>query len=558
LAALPAFQLANLAFQIEIGGIMRVEDLKLDELLEFRDGVIDFQGRRLVLHSTDAFAQFRKDLFEMVGAGQARRILTRFAYFWGQADAAAMRRVFKWDNVVDLVKAGPRLHALQGVARWVTKKLEMDQSTGHFEMEVAWHSSAEAEEHTAVFGHATHPACWTLAGYASGFMSFALGRDVYFVEQRCRAMGERVCTAVGKDRASWGADINPHLPYFHAADIKGKIQNLTEELRRVTRELRRSTERLITLERPPLVEVRSKAFGAVLDLATRIAPFDSSVLITGESGVGKEVVARLVHARSQRGHGPFLGINCGALPETLLDSELFGHKAGAFTGATGDHAGLFEEAAGGTIFLDEIGEISHALQVKLLRVLQEREIRRVGESRTRKIDVRILAATNRDLAEAMRRGAFREDLYYRLRVIEIAIPPLRERKEDILPLARFFVERLRAKLKMPKLRLDATVIDPLSAYPWPGNVRELENAIEHAAVLSRSGAITPELLPSNIVLGSGAPAGPARGARSLGQVEKQHIRAVLAESGGNRTRAAAVLGISPTTLWRRLKVADRS
>jgi transcriptional regulator with PAS, ATPase and Fis domain len=317
--------------------------------------------------------------------------------------------------------------------------------------------------------------------------------------------------------------------------------------------LRRSTQRLSTLERPSLVEVRSKAFAAVLELATHIAPFDSSVLITGESGVGKEVVARLVHARSQRSHGPFLGINCGALPETLLDSELFGHKAGAFTGAISDHAGLFEEAAGGTLFLDEIGEISHALQVKLLRVLQEREIRRVGESRTRKIDVRILAATNRDLAEAMRQGAFREDLYYRLRVIEIAIPPLRERKEDILPLARFFVERLRVKLKMPNLRLAAAAIDPLSAYAWPGNVRELENAVEHAAVLSRNGPITPELLPSNVVLSSEARPGPGRGARSLDQVEREHIRAVLAEAGGNRTRAAAVLGISPATLWRRLK-----
>ena len=532
---------------------MRVEDLKLDELLEFRDGVIDFQGRRLVLHSTDAFAQFRKDLFDMVGPEQTRRILTRFAYFWGQADAAAMRRVFKWESVVDLVKAGPRLHAMQGVVRWVTKKLEMDQVAGRFEMEVAWHGSAEADEHMAVFGRAAHPACWMLSGYASGFMSFALGHDVYFVEQRCRAMGERVCTAVGKDRTSWGAAINPHLHYFQAADIKGKIHSLTEELRRVTRELQRSTERLTTLERPPLVEVRSKAFAAVLDLATRIAPFDSSVLITGESGVGKEVVARLLHARSQRSRGPFLGINCGALPETLLDSALFGHKAGAFTGATADHAGLFEEAAGGTLFLDEIGEISHGLQVKLLRVLQEREIRRVGESRTRKIDVRILAATNRDLAEAMRRGAFREDLYYRLRVIEIAIPPLRERKEDILPLARFFVERLRAKLKMPNLRLAAAAIDPLVGYAWPGNVRELENAIEHAAVLSRNGQITPELLPSNLVLGAGTRPGQGKGPRSLDQVEREHIRAMLAQSGGNRTRAAAVLGISLTTLWRRLK-----
>ncbi|HEX7597341.1 MAG TPA: sigma 54-interacting transcriptional regulator, partial [Polyangia bacterium] len=332
------------------------------------------------------------------------------------------------------------------------------------------------------------------------------------------------------------------------------IHSLTDELRRVSQELQRSTERLSTLEKPPLVEVRSKSFASVLDLATRIAPFDSSVLITGESGVGKEVVARFIHNHSGRSRGAFLGINCGALPETLLDSELFGHKAGAFTGATSDHAGLFEGAAGGTLFLDEIGEISHSLQVKLLRVLQEREIRRVGETRQRKIDVRILAATNRDLAEAMKKGSFREDLYYRLRVIEIAIPPLRERKEDILPLARFFADRLRAKLKLPNLRLAAGCIDTLTAYPWPGNVRELENAIEHAAVLSRHGQITPDILPSNIVHGvTTRPAGLA--SRRLDRLELEHIRSVLKESGGNRTRAAEILGISPTTLWRRMKAS---
>ena len=191
----------------------------------------------------------------------------------------------------------------------------------------------------------------------------------------------------------------------------------------------------------------------MLELATRIAPFDSSVLITGESGVGKEVVARLIHARSgaqPRGRSwPSTAAPC---PRRLLDSELFGHKAGAFTGAIADHAGLFESAAGGTLFLDEIGEISHATQVKLLRVLQEREIRRVGESRTRPINVRVLAATNRDLGEPHASGAFREDLYYRLRVVEVAIPPLRERREDILPLARFFVDRFRAKLKLPDLQ----------------------------------------------------------------------------------------------------------
>jgi len=537
---------------------MRSDDLRFNELFTFRDGVIDFQGRRLVLHSTDAFAHFRKDLYEMVGARQTRRILTRYAYFWGQADAAAMRRVFSWSSPVELVKAGPRLHAMQGVARWVTKHLDLDETgdkDGHFLMEVTWHGSGEAEEHLANLGKAEHPVCWMLAGYASGFMSYALNRNIYFVEQTCRAQGGRVCTALGKNVAAWEGDHSASLAYFSSDDIKGKIRALSERVREVTRALEVNTRRLSTLEhleRPPLVEVRSPAFTRVLELATRIAPFDSSVLITGESGVGKEVVARLIHARSTRSKGPFLAINCGALPETLLDSELFGHKAGAFTGAVSDHAGLFESAAGGTLFLDEVGEISHATQVKLLRVLQEREIRRVGESKNRPINVRVLAATNRDLAASMASGSFREDLYYRLRVVEVVIPPLRERREDILPLARFFVERFRTKLKLPALQLSAEALGYLTSYPWPGNVRELENAIEHAAILSRDGRLTPDLFPSGIVHRTPGP-GRSAGARSLSEITREHIADVLRQTEGNRRQAAEILGISTATLWRKLK-----
>ncbi|MGD0835175.1 MAG: sigma-54-dependent Fis family transcriptional regulator [Polyangia bacterium] len=531
---------------------MRADDLRFEELLTFREGIINFQGRRLVLHSADAFAQFRKDLFEMVGQPQARRILTRYAYFWGQADAAAMRRVFSWSRTSELVKAGARLHAMQGAARWVTKRLDLDEgagSAGRFLMEVAWYESGEAEEHMAHFGKSDHPVCWMLAGYASGYMSYALGRDIYFVEESCRAQGGRVCMAVGKDAASWGSALGPHLAHFAAADIKGKIRGLTEKLRAVTRALDANQRRLSALEPPAMVEVRSTAFARVIELATRVAHFDSSVLITGESGVGKEVVARLIHGRSPRAKGPFLAINCGALPESLLDSELFGHKAGAFTGASSDHAGLCESASGGTLFLDEVGEISHATQVKLLRVLQEREVRRVGESRSRAIDVRILAATNRNLEVGMAEGKFREDLYYRLRVVEVAIPPLRERKEDILPLARFFVERCKSKLKLPELRLSPESLGLLTHYSWPGNVRELENAIEHAAVLSRDGRLTPELFPAGIIHPR-ARAGRG-GARSLAELEREHIDEVLRQTGGKLREAAEILGISTATLWRR-------
>ena len=306
-------------------------------------------------------------------------------------------------------------------------------------------------------------------------------------------------------------------------------------------------------------EVRSASFRRVLELARRVATFESSVLITGESGVGKEVIARHIHRLSRRSEGPFLAVNCGALPETLLESELFGHKAGAFTGAVRDRVGLFEQAGGGTILLDEIGDVTANVQVKLLRVLQEKEVTRVGESVPRKVDVRILAATNRDLAAAIREGRFRDDLYYRLAVIEVRVPPLRERPEDILPLARLFITRLGRKLHLPQVHLGAACLDLLQAYPWPGNVRELENALVRAAVLSTDGLILPEYLPPTILRSAPPRKGPGGDSlrRTLAEVEREHIQAVLEATGGNRTRAARILAISPATLWRKCKSYEK-
>ncbi len=536
---------------------MKAEDLRLDELVDFKEGRLALHERRLVLHAIHAFAQFRKDLVDTIGMEQARRMLTRFGYFWGHADAAAMKRIFVWDSTMEWLKAGPRLHTLQGVTKALVKSLEWDEVAGRFAMEVTWHDSGEAEEHLAELGPTDHPVCWMLVGYASGYASFCLGKDIYFIEDRCKAKGDRVCSAVGKDRESWGPVLEPHLAYFQGDDIQGKVRQLSAELRRRTRELARQRQRLSALEhptKPMFVEIRSEPFRRVVDLAGRVARFDSAVLITGETGTGKEVLARYIHELSHRTKGPFVAVNCGALPETLLESELFGHRAGAFTGAIDDRVGLFEQAEGGTILLDEIGDISPATQLKILRVLQEKEIMPVGQSQPRKINVRVLAATNKDLSEAIRQGRFREDLFYRLRVIEIDVPPLRQRREDILPLARYFVKQLAKKLKLPDVRLDSTCLDYLQAYAWPGNVRELENALERAVVLCIDGVILPEHLPPHIVhahlAADESKLGPAR---SLADVEERHIRSVLKMVGGNRTRASKILGISTATLWRKLK-----
>ncbi|UCC79358.1 MAG: sigma 54-interacting transcriptional regulator [Candidatus Zixiibacteriota bacterium] len=301
----------------------------------------------------------------------------------------------------------------------------------------------------------------------------------------------------------------------------------------------------------------SDSFRNVLRMASQVAKFDSSVLLSGETGVGKEIIARYIHWLSPRSDKSMLTISCGALPETLLESELFGHKAGSFTGAIHDRVGLFEQAARGTVFLDEIGDISKTIQVKLLRVLQEREILRIGENIPRKVDIRTIAATNQDLDKAAAEGKFREDLLYRIRVVEIKVPALRERPEDIPPLTEHFVERLARRLRLPGLSLDRECLARFQKYAWPGNVRELQNAIEHAAIISGDGRIKLKHIPPQIAVEDNMLRRPwTGGLRPLEEMEIDYIRTVLQAVGGSRSRAAEVLGISQTTLWRKLKKTD--
>jgi DNA-binding NtrC family response regulator len=290
-----------------------------------------------------------------------------------------------------------------------------------------------------------------------------------------------------------------------------------------------------------------------------VAHSRSTVLITGESGVGKELVARAIHLNSPRANGPFVAINCGAITETLLESELFGHVRGSFTGAVSDKRGLFEEANRGTILLDEIGETSLGLQVKLLRVLQESEVRRVGSTKPTRVDVRVLASTNRDLELEVKQGRFREDLFYRLSVVTLRVPPLRERREDIPLLASHALRRARDAGAKASIILEEA-LKLLERYDWPGNVRELENTIEHAALYARGAVITPEDLPDRIrPTGSAAEPGPITNALyqdlpSLDELERRYLLHVLQAVGGSRTRAAEVLGIDRRTLYR---MADR-
>jgi two-component system response regulator AtoC len=295
---------------------------------------------------------------------------------------------------------------------------------------------------------------------------------------------------------------------------------------------------------------------SVYKTVAQVAPTTATVLIVGESGTGKELVARAIHAKSPRATKPFVAVNCAALPESILESELFGHERGSFTGATGTKRGLFEEATGGTLFLDEIGEISPKMQVQLLRVLQEGEIRRIGATETIKVDVRVVAATNRDLKGELAAGRFREDLFFRLQVVTVRVPPLHERKGDIPVLVRHFLARHSERLGRPNPRVAPEVIEVLENYEFPGNVRELSHIVERAMLLAREGVITAADLPTEVTRSWQATGGPGGGGAlaedwpTLSMLERRYIDRVLSRTGGNKTRAAEVLGIDRRTLNR--------
>ena len=298
----------------------------------------------------------------------------------------------------------------------------------------------------------------------------------------------------------------------------------------------------------------SKVWLDILRLTETVAPTDSTVLIQGESGTGKEIISRFIHDLSSRSDGPFLSINCGALPESLLESELFGHVKGSFTGAVKDKMGLFTASEGGTFFLDEIGETTPATQVKLLRALQHREVIPVGGTEAIPVNSRLIAATNRDLDEEIKTGRFRSDLYYRLNVIAIHLPPLRQRRDDIPVLAEHFLQRIAAQRSESPRRLQPAALEALQEYQWPGNVRELENALERAVILSTGEQIGLDVLPERVTQRKAEPlvSGRTPSNPTLEAVERAYIMWVLQSEGGNKSRTAEVLGIDPSTLYRKL------
>jgi len=528
---------------------VKATDLDLRRVFSFspKGGTIQFMGHRALIIDALAMGLLRKELIDNLGTFSARNILTRMGYAHGWATADNLDK--EYPELLQDGQCGPTLHMLQGVVNVAKCEMTFEPS---FRMSICWQDSYEADQHLLHEGIAHNPVCWTLAGYVSGYCSRMLKQEVYCLETQCSATGSAVCLSETRTREDWGEKIEEHLPFFRSDTINSMLHEVTEKLV--------NTEKHLKMQRILLdrdlgccgLAVKSKVMRKALDLAKRIAKVESSVVITGESGVGKERIARIIHSESSRALRPFVAINCSAVTETLLESEFFGHARGAFTGANRDRIGLFEAANGGTLFLDEVGEISPGMQAKLLRVLQEKEIRRVGENSSRPVDVRIISATNRDLGNEVSAGRFREDLYYRLCIFELVVPALRERQEDILLLARCFLDKSTQKIGKEIIGFQPEVTDRLIQYEWPGNVRQLENTIEHAVVLCQGKRIGLDDLPKAVRSAQGGGI-VANAIRKIDDLEREQILAAIKLLDGDKTEAAKQLGISLSSLYQKLK-----
>ncbi|MCL2656285.1 MAG: sigma 54-interacting transcriptional regulator [Betaproteobacteria bacterium] len=546
------------------------ENSDLCQLLRFRsnDGLIYLGEHRMLLLHTAAFSALRKELFGSVGALQARRILTRMGFASGLRDAELARKIRGAGELLDAFVVGPQLHMLEGYVRVAPVRLDIDVDKGKFYGEFIWEDSWEAEIHEQEFGESDSPVCWMQIGYASGYTSAFMGRLILFRETECAATGAPHCRIVGKPVEEW-PDADELRPYFEADSILARML----ELRAQVEALRQSLTAPCTI--PNLIG-SSTGFRQAYDLVVKAAGTNVAVLLLGETGVGKERFARALHELSPRRGAPFVAVNCAALPLELVESELFGVERGAYTGAHAARPGKFERADGGTLFLDEIGDLPLSAQAKLLRVLQEGEIERLGDDQVRKINVRIVAATNVDLLGAVNTGTFRRDLFYRLNVYPITIPPLRERVADIQPLVEAMIARFSSLHDKRVLGMTDKALRALKRHSWPGNIRELENAIERGVILAAqnawietehlfAGPVPPdyassidhtgELRPSEsnldnahqltqTVLDAGI---------SLDAFEQELLRGAVRRANGNLAAAARLLGMTRPQLNYRLK-----
>ena len=532
----------------------------LTERLRFslRDGQIWLDTQRVALIHLSTLTTLRRELIDKLGVEDARGCLARMGYASGCRDAALARKLRPHCSVKDALLVGPQLRAIQGVISLQPVQLEANLEKGTFFGEFTFSGSFEADAQIADFGLSNAPSCWMQVGYASGYISTFMGRDIVFKEIECRASGSQSCRMIGKPLPLW--------------------DDIEEEL--VALRLDKGS----TL--PHGIVGQSSGFVVVCQMLRKVANTDATVLFLGETGVGKEMFAKMLHRMGRRSDKPFVAVNCAAIPENLVESELFGVEKGAFTGASQSRPGRFERANGGTLFLDEVGTLTMAAQIKLLRSIQEQEIERVGDTVTRKVNVRIIAATNVDLKEAVDQGTFRDDLMFRLNVFPVRIPPLRERREDIPPLMEFFLDKFSTLHGKKVTGFTSRAMDALYDYNFPGNIRELENLIERAVILAEddqaidlSHLFAPEDLQASMVLKLNSTGNleqsqaPDTASRSdLGEVmetmlsdgisiedfEHRLMEKAVELADGKLSRAARMLGITRPQLAYRLKKHQES
>ena len=551
---------------------LRIEDFRdLTEQIRFQsaEGKIWLSEQRMLLMDLSALAAFRRELVNTMGVERAKGFFLRLGYQSGLRDSELARKLRPHCSELDIFLAGPQLHSLKGMVKAVPLEIEIDQENGNFYGEVEWIDSFEVEICQTELGQMSEPACWALLGSACAYTSSFMGREVIFREVSCRGCGDERCVIVGKPAEQWD-DAEDFSRYFKADPIVEELYNLQAQVNSLRSSLEKQEGQYYGIGQSP-------SYNKVCKMIDKAAQGRVSVLLLGETGVGKEVIARSVHLRSERAEKPFIAVNCAAIPPDLIEAELFGVEKGAYTGANQSRAGRFERANGGTIFLDEVVELTARAQATLLRVLQEGELERVGDSQTRKIDVRIIAATNESLEEAVNEGRFRADLFYRLNVFPVKIPPLRERLEDLPLLVEHFLNKFHSEYDKRTMGLSDKALELCMRYPWPGNIRELENVIERGVILTdNNDTISQDYLfaapPAESLdspaqrlddggnISSAADGSPGHWSTdildsqiSLDDVEATLIQKAMQQANNNVSGAARLLGLTRPALAYRLK-----
>ncbi|BAO43869.1 sigma-54-dependent Fis family transcriptional regulator [Thiolapillus brandeum] len=544
-----------------------MQDLKDKILFEDDKGCIWLGENRMLLLHAASFGALRKELIDSIGWDRASAMLMRMGFNSGTVDAQLARQTRPEATIEEMFAVGPQLHALEGIVHVKPVKLELDIGEGRFHGEFIWENSVEAEEHIRSFGKEDHPVCWNLAGYASGFSSAFMHKTILYKEVECVGQGDACCRIVGKPIEEWD-----RADEIHRMLVTDSMSETIELLRDELDELKSSCREVAN---PENIIGDSPAMQEALKLLRVAAESDVTVLMLGETGVGKEVFSNALQQMSKRHEKPFVAVNCAALPKDLVEAELFGVEKGAFTGAEKSRPGRFERADGGVLFLDEIGELSERAQAKLLRVLQTGEVERVGGTNVRKVDVRLIAATNKDLGEMVSESRFRADLFYRLNIFPITIPPLRERLEDLPKLVEKFITRNNAKHGKQVMGATDLVMDWFRRHPWPGNIRELENVIERGVLLAPNGKcidtthLFPCMEPDEPSGGTGLSSSGALVDKqdtgvspldaligeglSLDQIEQLLMERVLQETEGNVSAAARLLQVGDAQFRYRMK-----